>query len=909
MPTTAEPIPSSNHHSGNAQRSSPHAEPKSRAKKPDTPPQGLTAADAAARLEEFGPNELPRQDRTTTWALLGRQFASAFVVILLIAAVVSAILGEWIDTAAIAAIVLLNAVLGFVQEWKAERSLEALGKLLQSTATVMRSGAVQTIPSTQVVPGDRLLLETGQVVAADVTLVSVTELTVDESALTGESVPVRKAIEQPAGDETARDRAWMGTVVTGGHGVGIVTATGTRTEFGGVAEMTHAVEIETTPLNRQLGRLARRVGAVAIALAVLVAVVGWLRGWEPVETFMLSVSLAVAMVPEGLPAAVTLTLALGVQAMTRKKALLRRLQAAEALGEATVICTDKTGTLTENRMVVTELHTAGGVTNVTGSGYDPQGEFLRDGTPMAAKENGVLRRLLGAAATCNRARLQGSGDKREAIGEPTEAALFIAAMKAGIHPVGSELRSIPFTSDRKRMTVVTACDGRTAYAKGAPEVLLDRCEFVATDRDDQPLDADQRASWREHVQHLAERGVRTLALADRTLEDGFDLTGAAPDAVECGLTLLGIAAIIDPPRPEIADAIEEAREAGIQVLMLTGDAAATAGAIATQIGLPVTEPLAGSRFEELADDDATQAVRTAGVLARTTPAQKHRLVRLLQGDGKIVAMTGDGVNDAPALKAADIGVAMGIRGTDVARGAADVVLTDDNFATIVAAVGEGRRQFANIRKFVLYLLASNAGELVAIIGGLVLGWPLILLPVQILWMNLVTDGLSAIALGLEPAEPDAMQKPPRRPSDPVVGGRGLAIIAACGVYLGLATLWLFDSVRAATGSIALAQTAAFAGLVVIEKANVLNFRSLAWPLSRKGWLTNPWLLAAIASTLLLQVAAVYLPPLQVALKTVSLPLWVWGSIAMVALPVFIVPEMLKTLRTIPMIWPTGGPRR
>ena len=622
---------------------------------------------------------------------------------------------------------------------------------------------------------------------------------------------------------------------------------------------------------------------------------GWMLGKPLVEMFMTGVSLAVAIVPEGLPAVVTITLALGVRAMVRRRALLRRLQAAETLGGATVICTDKTGTLTENKMAVQHIWQPGGALQVSGTGYAPEGNFQAAGNIIDVRQRQDTLDLLVTALYCNHARLQESDKGWQAIGEPTEAALIATAGKAGLsrQPDFHPRAEFSFNSERKRMTIVEhRPDGAIAHIKGAPEVILQRCTHLLDLSGRREMtSADRQAASTAYV-GLANQGLRTLALASRVLPDDIRLT---EDAVEQDLTLLGIVGIIDPPHKEVPAAIRLARAAGIRSIMITGDSAETGSAIARIIKMPVDRVVAGRELGDMDDLELRNVLSQDVLFARTAPADKLRIVKLLQDMGQVVAMTGDGVNDAPALKQANVGIAMGVHGTDVARSASDMVLTDDNFASIVNAVEEGRRQFDNIQKFVQYLLSSNAGEVIAIFLNILLGGPLIFLPVQILWMNLITDGMTAVALGVEPAEKNIMQRRPRSANEPILDRPGLYRILVLGTYIGLVTLFLFHYYLESTdpGRIAVAQTVAFTGIIVFEKMNVFNFRARYAPLSTIGLFSNPWVLLAWSATVLLQVAAVYLPFLQDALHTVPLGWTDWALIFGLAIPILAVSELYK----------------
>ncbi|TWU12536.1 Calcium-transporting ATPase 1 [Symmachiella macrocystis] len=859
---------------------------------------GLSATESQARLKSYGPNELLSTEETRWYTVLLRQFWDVIIGILMLAALMSAATGELIDAAAILIIVVLNGLLGFVQEWKAEQALKALQQMLAPQCTVVRDGRELKIQAAQIVPGDLVMLRVGNRVPADLRLTTAVNLKVDESALTGESDSVSKGME-PVDESTPlaekSSMVWMGTAVTNGHASGIVVATGEATEFGRVALLTQAIGPETTPLQRRTTVLGKKLGLIAIVVSALIAVGGWVAGKPRLEMFLTGVSLAVAVVPEGLPAVITITLALGVRAMAKKQALLRRLTAAEALGAASVVCTDKTGTLTKNEMTVQQIWLPSGHIDVTGTGYDPAGHFEVDGERLDYQSRPDLLAFLETGLRCNHSTLQQTDDGWQQSGEPTEAALVVAAYKAWMPSVenGEDSTEFSFNSTRKRMTVVERkSEGALAHVKGAPEVILGRCQRILKDNDEQPLTEDDRQRIEHAYAEMANEGLRVLAIARRTLPLDFEVE---EDAVEQDLTLLGLAGIIDPPRPEVSAAIETAALAGIHVIMITGDAAPTALAIAKQIGLSAEQALTGSELKQLDDATLLERLMQKIVIARATPEQKLRIVTLLQGNGHVVAMTGDGVNDAPALKKAEIGIAMGLRGTDVAKGAADMVLTDDNFSSIINAVEEGRRQYDNIQKFVLYLLSSNTGEVLAIFCNILLGGPLILLPVQILWMNLITDGVTAVALGLEPIEEGNMHRPPRDSNQPLLDRRGIVMIGLLGSYLTAVTLWLMYDYWGSDDphDKAIAQTMAFCGLIIAEKINVFNFRTLRTSLFRLNFFSNPWILIACTGMIGLQVAAVYIPFLQTALHTMPLGLQDWGLIVALSLPVLVIGETYK----------------
>lgn len=848
---------------------------------------GLTSAEAQARLATFGPNALGEAKRVSWVTILARQFTGLLVLILIAAAAIAVALGEMVDAFAIGLVVVLNGVLGFVQEWQAEHALEALRSMLAQKARVLRDGQERMIDTTEIVPGDVVLLSAGDKVPADLAILKSVDLRVEESALTGESLPVSKS----AGDPEAR--LFMGTAVVAGHAEGETLATGRKTAFGEIAELTTSVGEKTTHLQHALAGLARQMAFAAMALAALVAAAGLYTGHGLHEMFLMALSLAVAIVPEGLPAVVTITLALGAAAMVRKQALARRLQAVETLGAASVICTDKTGTLTEDKMTATRIWTPGGAYTVTGGGYDPAGHIENaDGRRVRASDDAELGQLLETALTCNRAHLSRDGEGWTMVGTPTEGALVTLAYKGWCPlPEGEPgVAELPFSSERKRMAVLAAGAGDwVLHVKGAPERILERCTRYREGGEERALDAAALARFTAAYQAIAAEGSRVIALARRSQPQ------AVLPADEEDLTFLGVVGLMDPPREEVQAAIQAATSAGIRVIMITGDGPETARAVAGMVGLEVGRVLTGADVEAF-DDAALDAALDERVLfARTAPAHKMRLVRSLQAKGQIVAMTGDGVNDAPALKQSDIGIAMGVRGTEVARDAADLVLLDDNFATIVRAIREGRRQFENVRKFVRYLLSSNAGEVVALLANILIGGPLIFLATQILWMNLITDGITAVALGLEKATPDTMNRPPRARDESVIGRAGFFMILAFGTYTGGASLWIFYHCLA-MGDEAVARTAAFTAMVFFEKISVFAFRSFHHACTEIGWFSNRLLIFALIAMVGAQLAAVYWTPLQTLLRAAPLGAEHWQMIGLFALPLLVVPEALKMLR-------------
>ncbi len=861
--------------------------------------RGLDAPAVARRLSAVGPNEVETEPAEQWPAVLLRQFTSTLIIILVIAAVVSALVGEAIDAAAIATIVVLNGILGFVQEWRAERALLALQQLLAPRCVVVRSGSPIEIDATGVVPGDLVRLETGDRIPADVRIVEAVDLRADESTLTGESSSVTKLVAPVNAEAPLAVRssmAWMGTNITNGHGHGVVVATGMRTEFGRIAQLTAAIERDVTPLQRRLGQLGRQLGIAAVLIAAGVAVFGWLLGKDANDMFLTGVALAVAVVPEGLPAVVTITLALGVRHMARQRALIRRLQATETLGSTTVICADKTGTMTTNQMTIRHVWLPDGELDVTGAGYAPTGHFVDNGAAIEGTDREDLLVAVESGVLASRAEIIEDDHGWSAVGEPTEAAIVVAAHKAGIwrDAPRETVTEFSFTSDRKRMTVVTRHHGDlVAHTKGAPEVVLERATMIHREGSARPLIEHDRAAFVAAYQHMAHQGLRTLAIARRVLPEAIDLEA---DTVETELVILAVVGMEDAPRPEVATAIDAAARAGVRTLMITGDALETALSIAGQVGLATQLGVTGPELDTADDGTLDDMLAAGAVFARTTPRHKMRIVQALQRTGEVVAMTGDGVNDAPALRRADVGVAMGQRGTDVARAAADMVLSDDNYASIVGAVREGRRQYDNIQKFIRYLLTSNLGELLAVFINLVTNAPLILLPVHILWVNLVTDGLSAVALGLEPGRPELMQRKPRPAAEPVLNRDALEMVMVVGAFEGAATLWTFQHVLNGGASLVEAQTMAFTVLVVLELLNVFNFRSLRAPLTDVGFCGNRPLLIALAINVGLQLCAVYLPALQTPLHTTALGWSDWGLILLVSAPILAIGEGLKAIQ-------------
>lgn len=887
--------------------------------------KGLTEQEAAQRLARFGPNQLAGTRRASLPAMFAGQFRDFMVILLLAATAVSFFLGEYVDALAILAIVTINAVLGCVHEYRAEQSLEALKRLVAPEARVLRGGLEKKIPAAELVPGDLVFLEAGDRVPADLRLLHAANLEMNEASLTGESAPVKKdpaPLTHSPGLGEMRNMAYLGTVVTRGRAQGVVVATGMATEMGRIAGLIQEAQDDQTPLQRRLAHLGKVLVGLCLLICALVVVLGIYRGEEIYQMFLAGVSLAVAAIPEGLPAIVTVALATGVQRMARRQAIIRKLSAVETLGCATVICADKTGTLTQNQMTVRKILIGSKAAEVTGEGYDPKGDFAG-----LHPRDTALRQFLKIAALCNnavltreeisiggmlRGLLKGRpGPAWGVHGDPTEGALLVMAAKGGVWREAIEkeeqrVAEFPFDSDRKRMTVIYRQPGGKlhAYVKGAPDVVLELCtHYLDGDNRVLPLSGRKKEEFLRINGDLAARALRVLALAYRELPAASvpaaasaaanaanASTGAPANAfneqdVERGLVFAGLAGMIDPPRPAVYAAVEKCRRAGIKVVMITGDHRLTAGAVAGELGLLGRESaiITGPELDALDDEQLRAQVKRVSVFARVAPRHKLRIVRAFRQNGHVVAMTGDGVNDAPAVKEADIGIAMGMTGTDVTREAAAMVLADDNFNTIVAAVEEGRGIYENIRKTIRYLLSCNIGEVLVMFLAVLAGLPLPLLPVQILWMNLVTDGLPAVALGLEPAARDIMYRRPRNPRESIFAqGLGRRILTG-GLVIGLGTLLLFAAVyRGDPARVAESRTVAFNTLVFLQLFYVLVCRSERESVLEQGFFTNPRLLLAVLFSAALQVAVTQLPPLQVIFRTVSLNWEQWGMVLGVA---------------------------
>ncbi len=833
---------------------------------------GLATGEAAERLHTHGPNALRKGKPVSPLAILARQFESLVIWVLIVAAAVSASLGEMIDGIAIIAIVALNAVIGFFQEYRAEKAAAALARLAAPRARVIRDGRAQVLPAAAIVPGDVLVLEAGDLVAADSRLLEASVLRTTEAALTGESEPVEKRpgvfpLETAIADR--RNMVFLGTSVAAGSARALVVATGMSTEIGHIARLLETATDDATPLQRRLDQVARRLLWACLAIVAIVFGLGLLRGIGLFELFLSAVSLAVAAVPEGLPAVVTVALALGVQRMVRRNALIRRLAAVETLGCAQVICTDKTGTLTVGEMTARKVVTSARLYQISGEGYAPEGAFFSDGAERTAGDDPLLFNLLQAAAACNDAELQEKAGRPIVVGDPTEGALLVAAAKGGLTRSAIEsdmprLQTVPFDSDRKRMTVVrTRGEDVTAFVKGAPEVILERCTHILTaEHEPVELSASDRSRMAQAGALLASDALRVLALARRPLAQPFTVDAA--NDLEQGLTLLGLIGLQDPPRAEAGEAVAKCKRAGIKTVMITGDHPDTARAIARELGVLGTGDgvLLGVELERMTDAALAERVSDIAVYARVTAEHKLRIVRAWKSRGTIVAMTGDGVNDAPALKEASIGIAMGITGTEVTKEAADIIITDDNFASIVAAVEEGRGIYDNIAKTLAYLLAGNAGELMVMLIAALVGWPLPLLPLHLLWINLVTDGLPALALATEPVDPGVLNRPPRRPDAQLMDRDFLRLTALTGLLTAGVTLAAFAYELYIDANLEQARNAAFTALVISELMRSFGARSNVMTVWQVGLLSNIRLFLVVMASFALQLAIHHVGILQ-----------------------------------------------
>lgn len=871
------------------------------------PGHGLSGAEVTRRQEEFGPNRVSAKGGVAPWKRFLLQFNQPLVYILIAAAIITAFLREWVDSSVIFGVVIVNAIIGFFQESKAEKAIEALSKMVMTAATVRRDGRKQRVPSSELVPGDVVLLQSGDLVPADLRLVEVNSLQVNESALTGESVPVPKESVTLKEDTDLADRrnlVFAGTLVTFGQAEGLVCEIGDETETGRIAQLlADAVEL-STPLTRKISAFSKLLLWVIVGLAAAGFAVGVARGESAVDMFMAAVALAVGAIPEGLPAAVTIVLAIGVSRMAKRRAIIRKLPAVETLGSTTVICSDKTGTLTENQMTVQRVLAGGEEFSLSGGGYDTRGEIAQNGRTIDPAAYPALLECLRAGVLCNDSELILEDGRPHMQGDPTEAALLVAGAKAGlIHAeiveAAPRLGMIPFESEHMfRATLHGSGEGRMIYKVGAVERLLDRCsDRLGPDGQLQALDKEE---VHRQVEAFAADGLRVLALARRHARPNHNELNH--DHVREGLTFLGLQGMIDPPRAEAISAVAICRAAGIRVKMITGDHAVTARAIARQIGIfdegnDGIEAVTGRELEEISDEDLPDLAHHTEVFARVAPEQKLRLVRALQARGHIVAMTGDGVNDAPALKQADIGIAMGIAGTDVAKGAADMILIDDNFATIAAAVEEGRGVFDNLRKFIIWTLPTSLGEGCIILLAILLGLTLPVLPVQLLWVNMTTSVLLGLMLVFEPNENDLMFREPRDPKRPLLT---FALFMRTGLITSImiaGAYWLFFyEIRVVGETLDSARTAVINVIVMVEAAYLFSCRSLNHSIFRIGIFSNRFALLGTAAMIGAQMLFTYTPVMNGLFQSTPLSLESWSRILVVALLSFLAVEVEKWIR-------------
>lgn len=862
-------------------------------------PSGLSRVEVIERTLQYGANEILAAKRISAWEILLEQFKNILILILLGATAISLFLGHGIESIAIAVIVLFAVLLGFIQEYRAERAIEALKQMAAPTASVLRDGVEVKIPARELVPGDVIILHTGDRMPADARLLEAVNLQIEEAALTGESMPVEKHTEPlpsddlPVGDR--RNMIYAGTAATYGRGKALVVATGMQTEFGKIAQLLQTVETSKTPLQHNLDKVGTALARAAFVVVAIIVALGLFRGQPFVEMLIFGIALAVAVVPEALPAVVTISLAIGVQKMVKRNALIRRLPAVETLGSTSVICSDKTGTLTKDEMTVRKIFAAGQLFSVSGAGYSPVGEFSVNGGGSIAPTTG-LKKLLTAATLASDTHLVGdaeneSGSEWIIKGDPTEGALVVAAAKAGLQKESLEseyprVQEIPFSSETKRMTTLHQTNGSlTAYAKGAPEMILEGCDWQLTADGVKPLDEVGRKQALAMAHEMADEALRVLAISSKT--------NATLESAQSGMTFLGLAGMIDPPRPEAKSAIATCEQAGIRTVMITGDHPVTAQAVARELGLLKTgHVVTGAELEAMSDEQFQRDVETIEVYARVSPAHKLRVVTALQANGHIVAMTGDGVNDAPSLKKADIGIAMGITGTDVTKEAAAMMLTDDNFASIVAAVEEGRGVFDNIKKYLMYLLSSNIGEIGLMTGATLLGLPLPLTAVQILYVNLATDGLPALALAVDPAEKDMMKRKPRNPRTGIFTRPVVSLMVAGGLWSTLINLGLFIWAMNSGRSIEESMTMTFVSLVLIQFFKAYNFRSDRNSVFLKPF-ANKWLNWAILWEVVLLFVIIYVPFLHDAFDTYYLPLVDWLIVLGLAVTIMPVLELVK----------------
>jgi Ca2+-transporting ATPase len=877
----------------------------------DSARSGLPEEKAVERLGRYGTNELREKGKTSPIMVFLHQFASPLIYILLVAALIELlVMRKPTDAAVIFAVLLVNSVIGFIQESRAERAMEALKRLAVPYAKVLRGGSVTKTAASHLVPGDIISLEAGDKVPADARLLEAVSLSIDESILTGESVPVEKFTAPVEGEAAVADMGnmvHMGCAVANGRGVAVVTATGMNTEIGKITTQVQEVKSPPTPLQRNVSRLGRYIGILVLGVIAVLIIIGLVKGYTFEEMFTLAVAAAVSAIPEGLPVMVTVVLALGMRRMAQRHALIRKLPAVETMGAVTIICSDKTGTLTESEMTMRELYLPDRNIEITGAGYRPEGQFLENGRKL---ETGIDENLLLAlriSALCNDSVMKSEGEKYYLVGDPTEGALLVAALKAGLkqdilQKEQPRLAELPFSSEKRYMATLHPCqDGKAIiYVKGSVDRVLAMCQWIHENGVSHRLTPEKSAEIENTNMKMASKALRVMALA-------YGECSPAPEQlshehIDGSLTFVGLAGMIDPPRAEAKKAVADCKRAGIRVVMITGDQKPTAVAIAREFGLSEGEALTGLELNKLNEEELKSRIERISVFARVEPLHKLKIVNALKSKGYTVAMTGDGVNDGPALRSADIGIAMGIKGTDVAREASDMVLTDDNFASIVSAIEEGRVIFSNIRRSVFYLLSTNIGELFTWITAIIAGIPLPVVAVQILWINLVTDGVCTIPLGLEPKHRNVLAEPPRRTRAGIVYSGMLWRIVFTALIMSMGTFFVFRWELPRVG-LAEARTIAFAMLVAFQWFNALNARSDQQSLFGLGLFGNRLIIGGIGLAVLLQAAVIYLPPLQKIFYTVPLGLSDWGVVVLVAAGVLAIEEVRKLV--VPRLFSRG----
>lgn len=867
---------------------------------------GLSEEQASAKLEKYGHNELKEEKQKSFWKKLLEQFSDFLVIILIVAAIVSAAVGEGKDAIVIIAIVIVNAFLGLYQEGKAEKALESLKKMSSPNAKVRRGDKVLEIPSADLVPGDMVLLDAGDIVPADLRIMESSNLKIEEASLTGESLPVEKNSKSrfdedvPLGDRV--NMAYMSTAVTYGRGQGLVVGTGHDTEIGKIATMIQTFEDDLTPLQKQLNQLGKFLGIGTIIICIAVFGIGMLQGREVLEMFMVAVSLAVAAIPEGLPAIVTIVLALGMNKMVKRNAIVKKLLAVETLGSTTVICSDKTGTLTQNEMTVTKIFTDNKIIDITGGGYDPTGEFIHEGESVETSDIGDLETIMSIAVLANDSELSQEDGTYKIIGDPTEGSLVTLAGKSEINKKEinkkyPRISEIPFDSERKMMTTFHENyipDRVVSFTKGAPDVIINRCSKISMNEKVLEFTEDRKREVLDINSTFSKEALRVLAFSYKEYDELPD--NINPENNEVDMTFVGLVGMIDPARVEAKDAIEKCKNAGIKTVMITGDYKETAFAIAKELGMAesIDQAMTGDELEKYTEKEMQQVVKDVKVYARVSPEHKVKIVNALRANGEIAAMTGDGVNDALALKRSDIGVSMGITGTDVAKNTADLILTDDNFSSIVAAVEEGRIIYSNIKKFVFFLLSCNIGEIILVFVAILMNLPVPLLPIQLLWLNLVTDSFPALALGVEEGDPDIMDINPRDPSKPILDKTMIIGIIVQSIAVGGASLLAYRwGLMHYPDSIEKARTITFTTLITAELLRAYSSRSQRYTLFKIGFFTNKTMVWATLASFTLMLAVLYIPPLHGIFHTFSLGLTDWRIVLQFAFIPLIIGELAK----------------